>query len=163
MASLYDINKDIEFVLEQAIDPETGKILDDALMAQYEQLQLDRSEKIENIVCFIKNLEADSKAIKEEAKNLTGRAKSAENKANHLRQYLEFCLQGEKFQSPKASVSFRKAQKVQVDENRLAEIPEEFLRYKDPEVDKTRVKEALKAGETVPGCELVESNSMIIK
>lgn len=161
--TLYEINQSIEEALEAATDPETGEIIDEALLEQYENLIEDRETKIENIVCFIKNLEADAKAIKDEAKNLTTRAKSAENKADHLRKYLEFCLNGEKFQSPRAAVSFRRSQKVQVDENRLAEIPEEFLRYKDPEVDKTRVKEALKAGETIPGCELVESVSMILK
>ena len=161
--TLYEINEAIQTALEAAIDPETGEIIDDTLLAEYDQLQLDRETKIENIGCFIKNLEADAKAIKEEAKNLTARAKAAENKADHLRDYLQFCLQGEKFQSPRLAVSFRHTKKVEIDENRLFDIPEEYLRYKDPEVDKKRVGEALKAGESIPGCTLVESTSMIIK
>lgn len=161
--TLYEINQEIQAALEAAVDPESGEIIDEALLAQYEQLQIDRETKIENVGCFIKNLEADAKAIKEEAKNLTARAKTAENKANHLRDYLQFCLGGEKFQSPRLSVSFRRSKKVEIDENRLFDIPEEFLRYKDPEPDKKAISEALKAGEDVPGCELVESTSMIIK
>ena len=161
--TLYEINNAIQETLEQAVDPETGEIADEALLEAYDQLRMDRDEKVENIGCFIKNLEADAAAIKAEAKNLTARARAAENKAEHLRNYLQFCLDGQKFQSPRLSVSFRHAKKVEVDENRLYDIPEDYLRYKEPEVDKKRVSEALKAGETIPGCTLVESVSMIIK
>lgn len=161
--TLYELTQGIEEALEGAIDPETGEIIASDLFEAYEALELQRNEKIENIGLFIKNLEADAKAIREEEKALASRRKTCENKAESLKQYLQFCLHGEKFQSPRLAVSFRKSQKVDVDENRLAEIPEQYLRHKDPEVDKTAVKEALKAGETVPGCTLVDNVSMIIK
>lgn len=161
--TLYEIDNAIREVLESAADPETGELVDEALLEQYDKLIMDRDQKVENIGLYIKNLEADAAAIKAEAKNLTARAKAAENKAEHLRNYMQFCLDGQKFQSPRLSVSFRRSQKVEVDQNRLFEIPDDYLRYKDPEVDKKRVSEALKAGEDIPGCTLVESVSMIIK
>ena len=161
--TLYEIDQAIITALEGATDPETGEIIDDALMAEYEQLQLDRETKIENIGLFIKDLEADAAAIKNEAKNLAARAKAAEGKAEHLRNYLQFCLDGQKFQTPRLAVSFRHAKKVEVDPDKLFEIPEEYLRYKEPEPDKKAIGEALKAGEAVPGCQLIESVSMIIK
>lgn len=161
--TLYEIDNAIREVLESAADPETGELVDEALLEQYDKLIMDRDQKVENIGLYIKNLEADAAAIKAEAKNLTARAKAAENKAEHLRNYMQFCLDGQKFQSPRLSVSFRRSQKVEVDQNRLFEIPDDYLRYKDPEVDKKRVSEALKAGEDIPGCTLVESISMIIK
>jgi seryl-tRNA synthetase len=161
--TLYEIDQAIQAALEGAIDAESGEIIDEELLAAYNQLQMDRDQKIENIGCYIKNLEADAKAIKEEAKNLTARAKAAENRAEHLRDYLQFCLAGETFKSPRLAVSFRRSTKVEVDQNRLFEIPDDYLRYKEPEVDKKRVSEALKAGEAIPGCTLVESTSMIIK
>lgn len=161
--TLYEIDKAIQEALEGAVDPESGEIIDEELLAAYDQLRMDRDQKVENIGLYIKNLEADAAAIKAEAKNLTARAKAAENKAEHLRNYMQFCLNGQKFQSPRLSVSFRHAKKVEVDQNRLFEIPDDYLRYKDPEVDKKRVSEALKAGEDIPGCTLVDSVSMIIK
>ena len=161
--TLYEIDNAIREVLESAADPETGELVDEALLEQYDKLIMDRDQKVENIGLYIKNLEADAAAIKAEAKNLTARAKAAENKAEHLRNYMQFCLNGQKFQSPRLSVSFRRSQKVEVDQNRLFEIPDDYLRYKDPEVDKKRVSEALKAGEDIPGCTLVDSVSMIIK
>lgn len=161
--TLYEIDNAIREVLESAADPETGELVDEELLEQYDKLIMDRDQKVENIGLYIKNLEADAAAIKAEAKNLTARAKAAENKAEHLRNYLQFCLDGQKFSSPRLSVSFRRGTKVEVDQNRLFEIPDDYLRYKDPEVDKKRVSEALKAGEDIPGCTLVESVSMIIK
>lgn len=161
--TLYEIDKAIQEALEGAVDPESGEIIDEELLEAYDQLRMDRDQKVENIGLYIKNLEADAAAIKAEAKNLTARAKAAENKAEHLRNYMQFCLNGQKFQSPRLSVSFRRSQKVEVDQNRLFEIPDDYLRYKDPEVDKKRVSEALKAGEDIPGCTLVDSVSMIIK
>lgn len=161
--TLYEIDKAIIIATEMAVDPETGELVDDAVLKTLEQLQMDREQKIENIGCFIKNLEADAKAIKEESKNLAARAKAAENKAEHLRNYLEFCLGGEKFQSPRLAVSFRHSKKVEVDPNKLYDIPDDFLRYKEPEPDKKLIGEALKAGEIIPGCTLVENTSMIIK
>ena len=161
--TLYEINEAIQEALEKAVDPETGEITNEAVLVEYEQLQMDRDQKIENIGCFIKNLEADAKAIKDEAKNLAARAKVAENKAERLRSYLEFCLAGEKFQSPRLAVSFRHSKKVEVDPDKIYDIPDDFLRYKEPEPDKKAIGEALKAGEIIPGCTLVESTSMIIK
>lgn len=160
---LYEIDQAIEAALEGALDPETGEVINDDLMAAYEQLQMDRTQKIENIVCFIKDLDADAKAIREEEKALQSRRKACENRAASLKAYLQWALAGEKFQSARGSVSYRRSSSVQVDENRLFEIPDDYLRYKDPEVDKKRVSEALKAGEQVPGCELVDTISMIIK
>lgn len=161
--TLYEINEAIQEALEKAVDPETGEITNEAVLVEYEQLQMDREQKIENIGCFIKNLEADAKAIKDESKNLAARAKAAENKAERLRSYLEFCLAGEKFQSPRLAVSFRHAKKVEVDPDMLDAIPEQYLRFKDPEPDKKAIGDALKAGEEIPGCGLVDSVSLIIK
>lgn len=161
--TLYEINKNIEEALEKAIDAETGEVVDDEMMEIFDHLLMDRDEKIENIGLFIKDLRAGADAIKEEAKKLTARARAAENKAEHLSSYLEFCLNGQKFSSPRCAISFRKSKKVEFDENRLSEVPEKYLRYKDPELNKKAVTEALKAGEEVPGCKLVDNVSIIIK
>ena len=43
------------------------------------------------------------------------------------------------------------------------QLDESFLRYKEPEADKTAIKEAIKAGQKVAGATLVPSTSVIIK
>lgn len=158
--TLFEINKAIEDLM--TYDPETGEVTADA--EALEKLEMDRAEKIENIACFIKNLKAEETAIKEEAKKMTARAKTAGNKAEWLKDYLFNMLNGERFSSPKAVVSYKKSQAVEcvLDEEQIKSLPEQFLRIKT-ELDKTAIKDALKAGEEVVGCKLVENTSMTIK
>ena len=54
-----------------------------------DQLQMQTTEKIENLIKNIKNLEAEAKALTEEAKRLTDRKKATENKIDRLKDYLK--------------------------------------------------------------------------
>jgi hypothetical protein len=74
-------------------------------------------------------------------------------------------LNGEKFKTARLSVSYRTSKAVEVDNEFLKwamSNGEQYLRYKEPEVDKTAVKEALEKGE-VPHAALVERVSVTIK
>lgn len=159
--TLYEIDQAIQYIVNNAIDAETGEILDEDMTAKLDELQMAREQKCENIACWIKDLTADAKAIREEEKALADRRRIIENKTERLKAYLRYALNGDKLATPRCSVSYRKSQ--QVDVMLLDVVPEEFLRFKDPEPDKTKIKDALKAGENVPGCALVETVSMIIK
>ena len=154
MASLYEINEEIL----NCVDMETGEIID---IERLEALQLAFDEKVENIGCWIKNLLSDAKALKEEKDNLYARQKACENKAASLKKYLERALGGEKFKTAKVSISYRRSESVEVQD--LNEIPEEFLKYKEPEVDKTAVKAELKNGHAVPGAVLIEKQNIQIR
>jgi len=163
MANLFDISKALVAAWDAAIDPETGEISDDSYSV-IEQLEMERDAKIENIGCWIKNLEADAAAIKAEAKAMSDRAKAAEKKAEGLRGYLAAVLAGEKWNSPKVAISWRKSVAVEIDEAELPELPEQYVRRKvSVEADKTAIKEALKAGEQIEGCRLVERQNISIK
>jgi hypothetical protein len=161
--TLYKIRNEIIDALDEATDPETGEITASDAFEKLDALQMAFEEKAENTACYIKNLDAEAKAIREEEKALAARRRSLENRAERCKSYLQFCLNGEKFSTPRCAVSYKRSTSVLVDENRLFDIPEEFLRYKEPEVKKNDVRDALKAGQDVPGCSLVESVSMIIK
>lgn len=163
MANLFDINRALIEAWESAVDPDTGEISEDSYSV-IEQLEMERDTKIENIGCWIKNLEADAAAIKAEAKAMSDRAKAAEKKAEGLRGYLAAILAGEKWSSPKVAISWRKSVAVEIDEAELPELPEQYLRTKTTiEPDKTAIKDALKAGEYIEGCRLVEKNNISIK
>ena len=161
--TLYEIDEAIQKAYEEGIDPETGEVVDDAAFAAIDQLQMERDTKCENIACWIKDLKAEAAAIKAEADNLTKRAKAAENRAESLKRYLGYALAGEKFKTPKCSVSYRKSQSTEVDPEAIAVLPEEYLIFEDPKPNKTVIKKALQEGETLPGCRLVENVSVIIK
>lgn len=152
--NLYEINNSIM----ECVDMETGEIID---LERLEQLQLEREEKIENIGCWIKNLLSDADQLKTEADKLIARKRVAENKANSLKNYLQEFLAGEKFKSPKLSITYRKSESVDVPD--WKNVPEDYLKYKDPEPDKTLIKKALKDGQEIAGCALVEKQNMQIK
>ena len=71
--NLYQIDAEILKV----IDFETGEVLDEDKL---EELQMSKNEKIENILLYIKNLNADAEIIKAEEKALAERRKAKENK-----------------------------------------------------------------------------------
>lgn len=151
--TLYDIDKQIL----ACVDPETGE----ADVEKLETLLMERDAKLENIACWIKDIKAECESIKAEEKALTERRQAKEHKAESLRKYLDEALAGQKFETPRCVVSFRKSQKVEITD--FDKIPDDYLRYKTPEPDKTAIKAAIKDGLTVEGCELVDSVSMTIK
>lgn len=159
--NLFEIDQNLQAAFEAAIDPETGEILDDEMFRRFDELQFDRDAKIENICLFIKNLKADAIAIKAEKDAFAARQKSIERKAEALSNYLKAYLNGQKFKSVKAAISWRKSESVNVTD--ISKIPEEFLAYAEPTPKKAEIKAALKAGKIIEGAEIVENNNMIIK
>ena len=140
------------------VNLETGEIID---IEKLDQLQMDRDVKIENTALFIKNLLSDADQIREEEKKLADRRRVCENKANRLKEYLSGYLAGEKFKTPRVAISYRKSESVNVSD--IGKIPDDYLKYKDPEPDKTKIKSALKAGVSIPGVELIENRNIQIK
>ena len=159
MATLYDINAALESAFMACIDPETGEVIGDT--AELDALQIQRDEKVENIACLIKNLKAEAEAIQNEERKLKSRRQACENRSEWLKIYLAENLQGEEFKSPRASISWRRSEAVNVTD--VWALPAEYIRMADPEPDKTAIKKALKSGETVNGATLVENYSLQIR
>ena len=164
---LYEINEQIEALLSrEVIDIETGEVLDDNGFEELKSLEAERDLKLENIGLFIKNLDADVLAIKEEEKKLADRRKVKENKAKSVKQFLSDYLQIEdlkKFETAKIKLSFRKSESVNVTVA-AEKLPSEYYKEKtEYTADKIEIKKALKAGVEIVGAELVESNNLQIK
>lgn len=151
---LYEIDQ----AILNCIDLETGEIID---TEQLDKLTMGREAKLENVACWIKELKAEAEALKAEKMAFAKRQQVAENKMESLKKYLAYALDGQAFKTTRASVTFRKSQAVEIAD--IWKLDENYLRYKEPEADKTAIKEALKAGQTVAGATLVENTSVIIK
>jgi hypothetical protein len=136
------------------VDTETGEVISEE---EFDQLNIDREEKIESVVLWIKNLKAEAKAIKDEEENLAKRRKSLESKADSLTRFISRILMGSKFKTARASVSYRKSKSVNI----IGDVPEEFLRVKT-EPNKTAIKEYL-ATESCDWAEMQENKSVVIK
>lgn len=155
MSSLYDIDSRIL----NLTDKETGEILDEQA---FEALQMERNEKLENIALWVKNLLSEAEALKAEEKAFAERRKSAENKAESLKRYLDSALKGHKFSTTKVAISYRKSTSVDVPD--VEKLPEAYRKtVTTVSADKTAISAALKAGELVDGATLVEKNNLSIK
>ena len=151
---LYEIDE----AIMACIDAETGEIID---ADKLDKLTMERDAKIENVALWIKDLKAEAEALKAEKMAFAERQKVAENKIESLKKWLAYALDGQADKSVRASVSFRTSESVEIDD--IYAVDENYLRYKEPEADKTAIKNAIKAGQEVAGATLVKSTSVIIK
>ena len=157
MAKLYDLVREIED-FEFEIDEETGEILN---ANDLDNLELEKNEKIEQLCLWIKNLKSDAAAYKAEKDSFAKKQKAAENEAESIKNYIAYILAGEKFKTDRVTVSYRKSEQVECLDMSL--VDDDYLRFKEPELDKTKIKKALKDGVKVGGCMLVERQNMNIK
>ena len=154
---------EIDQAIMRCVDLETGEIID---TEKLDKLQMEKEKKLENVACWIKDLKAEAEALKNEKLALAERQRVAENKAESLKKWLAYALQGEKFKTTKCAISFRKTEAVEVTDeglNNLMKEHDELLTYKAPEPNKTAIKQAIKDGLNVDGVQLVQNISTIIK
>ena len=160
--TIYEIDNRIA----ELIDPETGELLDYEAFAS---LQMERDTKIENMALWYKDLTAEAKAIREEEKALAERRKSAENKAERLKGYLDEALAGESYKSAKVAVSYRRSKAVEISDESavISELENsgrgDCIYYTAPRVNKVALARLLKDGGAVTGAELVERNNIQVR
>lgn len=152
--NLYEIDEQIM----NCIDEETGELFD---VEKFQALNLERNTKIENVCLWIKNLKASAEALKAEKNALAERQKAAENKMESLKRFMAQYLNGTKFETAKVQVSFRKSESLEISEG--AVIPEDFLKYKEPDIDKVGLKKAMKEGQTFEGVSITVNSNIQIK
>jgi hypothetical protein len=161
---IYEIDKAIEELIANAVDPETGElVLDNEAL---DALQMERDTKVENLALYVKDLTAMTKAIREEEKALAERRQAIEKKTARLQQYLTYALQGQKFSTARVACTFRRSETVDcgpefVEWAKKNDVS--LLRQKEPEANKQEIKAKLKAGMTIPYTALVEKQSLTIK
>ena len=158
--TIYEIDNEIM----SCIDMETGEVID---TEKLNELHMERDAKIENVALWIKELKAEAEAIKNEKQALADRQRVAENKAESLKNWIAYALNGEKFKTAKCSISYRNSESVEVTEEGLEALirdHEDLLTYKTPEPNKKAIKDAIKNdGLTVAGVQLIQKTSTIIK
>lgn len=165
---LYEIADEYQRMLSVM---EEYEMPEDVILNTLETVQDEADQKIDNIVSMIKNLTGDIEALKKESAALMARAKTKQNNVDRLQQYLTNYLPmigyaDKPFENNHHKVSFRKSKQVEV----LPEFikwaeqnAEDLLRYKEPEPDKTKIKEAINAGEELPFAQIVERKNLQIK
>ena len=115
---------------------------------------------------FIKNLEHIAEGIKEVESRQHKRRTSIESKIKHLKEYLRYNLEKtntQKIESSEITITIQNNPHKVIITNE-GDIPDEFFETKETQsIDKTKIKEALKNGEEVPGCQLIQEKRVAIK
>lgn len=164
MRALYEINKDIEQVIEMgyAFDEETGEIHFDE--SDLDSLEIELEAKLEACGCWMKSQKAMADQIRAEEKALAERRKVIEKRLERMDSYVlrSLGLMGGKMETARIKLSTRKSTRTVIDDE--AKIP---LAYQQREVvvkyDKTAIGKALKAGQEIPGAHLLELDNLQIK
>ena len=109
MRTLYEINADIL----AAVDQETGEILD---TARLDALQMEREKKFEGVSLWVKDMTAEVAARREEVRKQQAAIKSLESRIEGCKEWLKLNLAGQKFKTPRVSVSYTHNQRLKVDD-----------------------------------------------
>lgn len=162
MSSIYELNKDyaeLSAMLETAETEEEIQAIQDTL----EMINVSIEEKLENTGKFIKNTESDITGIKAEIERLTAMKKTKENFVERLKNNVEFALKEKGLETLTVGTfkaGYRKSESVEI--INLDVIPADFTKV-EIKADKTAIKKALKAGETVEGAEIKVNQNFYIK
>lgn len=158
---LYEIAPALRFALDDiVVDEETGEILSaDALHT----VEAEASEKIEATALYLRELDAEAKAAKDEADRMIARVKSMQKRSDYLKAMLIEALHVTgKVKTARVTVSIRTTQAVAVDEG--ANLPEAYTTAKTTvSPNKVAIKQALLDGVEVPGCSLEARESVSIR
>lgn len=155
--TLYEIRQDFE----NCIDLETGEIDEQ----KWSELEGEWTEKVENVALYVKNQRMLVAGMTEEKKNLEDRIKSVQNQIDGLNQFLYRAIVemggADKFETPKAKVTFRKSESVDIVNEDM--IPARFMDFKTVRKPlKKEIKEAIKNGEEVDGATIsVKYNTQV--
>lgn len=181
MSKLYEISGDFAELFDQLDDlteqaADAGISREDAETAWFDTLdgiEAEFNDKAENVALCIKNLTALADAMRAEEKRLAERRRVYEHQASRLKDYL---LQNmdtmhlKKVDGIRAKITVRtNSQSLQIaNESELvkqlqASNLDDLLRYKSPELQKTKIKAYLQDGGQLDGCKLVQTKSLQIK
>ena len=161
--SLYELTQEFATAMQEiTVDPETGEVSGfeavDGLDAAFE-------DKAEAYAVTIKNLNAEAAAIKAERDRMKEREDTIKRRMESMKKHLAgsmLAVGKDKISTAKAALSFRKS--VQVNIVNDVEVPDDLCEVViNRKPDKTAIGKLLKAGEAVPGAELVENMNLQVK
>lgn len=123
-------------------------------------------DKVENMVKFIRELEAETAALKSEEERLNNRRKSIDNKIKYIKDYIkDSMIAADKQRVNGTLFTITVAQTpLAVDVSDVTVVPTEFRIPQPDKPDKTAIKKYFKeTGEVLPGCHFSTGTTLRIK
>jgi hypothetical protein len=160
--SMYEISKNAQEII-WALEENEGELnpdIESALRINQNELQ----DKAINYSYAIKTVSNDVDAISEEIKRLQALKKAKENVVQKLKDTVVNAMQIygiEKVETPTLKLSIRRSEAVEVDDSFDNDIY--MVKKVTYTPDKTRLKDAIKRGESIQGVTLKENYNLQIK
>ena len=160
--TLYELTQEYMELLSMA---EEEDLDEQTLKDTFEGLDGEIEYKADGYAKVIAQINADIAGLKSEAERLTKRMKSMESNVKNMKAALQYAMEltgKTKFKTQLFSFGIQKnPPSVVMDELYLENIPEKYLIQQDPQIDKKKIKEDLKAGIDLEGIAHLEQGESL--
>lgn len=163
--TIYTISDDMMRILNMLEQQPEDETEEQALKDTLEMIKMDFAEKADGYGKVLRQLQAEAEAVKAEKIRLSQRQSTLEKNAERLKETMKqaMIMTGQKkVKTDLFTFSTRAGKELVIDTDNVFEIPDELLRYKDPEPDKAAIKEYLKTNEC-SWAHMAETQSLIVK
>ena len=147
MSTLYELTSDWLELLNMLEEGADEDVINDTL----EGIDYEIEVKADGYAKLIRQLESDAAGLKTEIQRMTDRKKTLENNIKRLKDNLQKVMEitgKEKFKTDLFSFGIQNnPPSFRMDANSVYDIPDEFLIYKEPEIDTVKAKKYLKENE----------------
>ena len=163
MKSLYEITTSYAQLMDKLLEQEGEMTPEDE-----ERLAITEQEmhvKSENYVKIIKTFDAEVKMIDEEIKRLQNLKKTRQNAIKRLKNALSDAMRTfgiSKIKTGLFTLSFRKSEAVVISVS-PEELPKDCQVIKVEPISKSDLKQRIKAGEDIPGVEIIVNENLQIR
>lgn len=162
MANLYELNAEFNQLWMLLEDEEVDE---EMVIGAFETATEDLTVKLENCCKYIKNIDAEIAGLKAEEERLYARRKAKENAIKRLKELMKLAMNtaGEKkLPCGTFTVSVQNnPPSVVMDEQYIENIPEDYLKYRDPEIDRKKLKDHLEKGIAPEGIAHLEVSTSV--
>lgn len=163
MSTLYHLTNEFLEVVSQLEEMELDQ---ETLSDTLEALQMPLEQKAENVIKYVRSLEALADAKKLEAKRLSEAASADLKKAENLLSYLDMNLKRANIKNLQAGVFELKYKKgsevVEVDELVLKEHPQYWVAQAPKPMGKPELKKLIKDGVEIPGVQIIRKPDVLV-
>lgn len=168
--NLFKIDNSLSELIEKTftldcVNMETGEIDFEKATELFETLSMDREVKFNNYGKYIKNLQSEIAALKEQESIFAERRKSKEKRVETLKKAIVNSMKAfgdSKFESAEIVMSLRKSEAVEIVDASM--LPDIYMRTKiTKEPDKKLIATDIKSGIDVDGCRLVVNQNLQLK
>ena len=162
MPTIYDIKTEF-LTLWAILEDETTD--DETLLGAFETATEDLADKLENCCKYITNEKAAIQGLKDEEARLRARRQAKENAIERLKAVMQDAMiaaEIKKLPCGTFTCSIQaNPERVVMDEQYIENVPAEYLKIPEPEIDRKKILADIKAGKNLEGVAHLERSESI--